>query len=105
MSELNQPAPGPVLQDITNVQAPEAVKSVDAQGHGFNLPEKYDYSAMEQNDGNNNGGGAWEGNATVYHWDGEEGDVGPEHPELEIELFGAPEDREAMGKDFSKYVY
>ncbi|KAH8907772.1 DEAD-domain-containing protein [Coniochaeta sp. PMI_546] len=44
----------------------------------------------------------WESNAKIYEWDGETGDVGPEYPELEIELFGAPETRVSHGIDFSK---
>ncbi|KAJ8123671.1 hypothetical protein ONZ43_g431 [Nemania bipapillata] len=44
----------------------------------------------------------WEGNARVYEWDGEEGDIGPEHPKLEFELFGNPETRDPQGIDFSK---
>lgn len=52
-----------------------------------------------------NGAHDWDGNARVYEWDGEEGDVGPEHPELEIELFGEPGKRAKHGIDFSKYVF
>lgn len=44
----------------------------------------------------------WDGNAKVYEWDGEEGDVGPKVPELETELFGAVETRVSHGIDFSK---
>lgn len=45
----------------------------------------------------------FEGNARVYHWDGEEGDVGPEFPELELELFGPPDQRLAVTPaDFAK---
>ncbi|KAK6193652.1 hypothetical protein LQW54_012235 [Pestalotiopsis sp. IQ-011] len=42
----------------------------------------YNYDAMA------NGSDDWDGNAQVYFWDGEVGDVGPEHPELEKALFG-----------------
>lgn len=38
----------------------------------------------------------WEGNAPVYDFDesaAEFGDVGPKHPELELQLFGNPETR------------
>ncbi|KAF2965411.1 hypothetical protein GQX73_g8169 [Xylaria multiplex] len=44
----------------------------------------------------------WEGNVRVYEWDGEEGDLGPEHPELESILFGDPALRDPQGIDFSK---
>ncbi|KIH91517.1 ATP-dependent RNA helicase [Sporothrix brasiliensis 5110] len=43
----------------------------------------------------------WAGNATVYEWSGEEGDVGPASEELERELFGDPEKRSGSGIDFS----
>ncbi|KAI0419031.1 P-loop containing nucleoside triphosphate hydrolase protein [Xylaria grammica] len=45
---------------------------------------------------------SWEGNVRVYEWDGEEGDLGPEHPELESILFGDPATRDPQGIDFSK---
>ncbi|KAK4124996.1 DEAD-domain-containing protein [Parathielavia appendiculata] len=57
----------------------------------------YDYSAYCTNEGHE-----WEGNARVYEWDGEEGDIGPEFPALEIELFGDPAKRVSAGIDFSK---
>lgn len=44
----------------------------------------------------------FECNAAVYEWDGEEGDVGPEFPALELQLFGTPESRlEIKGIDYS----
>jgi ATP-dependent RNA helicase DDX3X len=58
-------------------------------------PYKYDEYGK---DGNHE----WDSNAKVYEWDGETGDVGPEYPELELELFGAPEARVSHGIDFSK---
>ncbi len=42
---------------------------------------------------------SWDGGAAVYEWDGDEGEVGPEHPELERALFGTK--REGTGIDFS----
>ncbi|KAI1125782.1 P-loop containing nucleoside triphosphate hydrolase protein [Nemania abortiva] len=44
----------------------------------------------------------WDGNVRVYEWDGEEGDIGPEHPQLEFDLFGDPDSRDPQGIDFSK---
>ncbi|KAK5994957.1 ATP-dependent RNA helicase ded1 [Cladobotryum mycophilum] len=45
----------------------------------------------------------WDGNAKVYQWTDEYGDVGPKFPELELELFGEPSTRhERTGLDFSK---
>lgn len=48
--------------------------------------------------------GEYDGNAPVYHWDGEEGDLGPEFPELEIEIFGPIEQRaaQAMGPEMHR---
>lgn len=48
-------------------------------------------------------GGEYDGNARVYNWDGEEGDIGPEFPELEAELFGPPDKRDLpQGIDFTR---
>ncbi|KAI1771718.1 DEAD-domain-containing protein [Hypoxylon cercidicola] len=45
----------------------------------------------------------WGGNAAVYEWEGEEGDIGPENPTLEVMLFGPPEERQSTaGLDISK---
>lgn len=45
----------------------------------------YDYAAHAE---------TWAGNAPVYEFDPNElGEVGPIHPGLEVELFGAPENR------------
>ncbi|KAJ6443969.1 meiotically up-regulated protein [Purpureocillium lavendulum] len=45
----------------------------------------------------------WDGNARIYQWDNDFGDVGPKFPELELELFGDPALRhERVGLDFSK---
>lgn len=63
-------------------------------GHG---QSKYDYDDFIVR------GGEYDGNARVYHWNGEEGDVGPEFPELEHELFGPPDQRdEHTPADFMK---
>lgn len=60
----------------------------------------YDYESLAARSGE------YDGNASVYHWDGEEGDIGPEFPELENELFGPPEKRvlPVQGIDFSTLV-
>ncbi|KAI2782137.1 DEAD-domain-containing protein [Daldinia loculata] len=44
----------------------------------------------------------WGSNGAIYEWDGEEGEVGPVNPELELQLFGRPEERHCAGVDFSK---
>lgn len=47
----------------------------------------------------------FEGSARIYEWNDEFGDVVPRVPELEEELFGAPDKRHGRtGLDFSKYV-
>ncbi|KAI1867820.1 uncharacterized protein JN550_006961 [Neoarthrinium moseri] len=44
----------------------------------------------------------WGGNTQVYHYDGEEGDLGPVHPPLEKILFGNEDERELTVIDFTK---
>ncbi|KAI1335347.1 P-loop containing nucleoside triphosphate hydrolase protein [Xylariaceae sp. FL0016] len=57
----------------------------------------YDYSGGGE-------GRVWESASKVYEWDGEEGDLGPQHPELEVMLFGNLEERgDIYGIDFTKY--
>ena len=58
--------------------------------------EKTAYEYEEAGDRN------WDGNARVYEWDGEEGDIGPEHPQLENILFGIPEERNPVGINFTE---
>ena len=48
------------------------------------------------------GSAEWASNAQVYEWDGEAGDIGPEFPALEVELFGEPGNRGKQGIDFGK---
>ncbi|KAK4145337.1 P-loop containing nucleoside triphosphate hydrolase protein [Dichotomopilus funicola] len=61
-------------------------------------PVPYDYTAYAKND---SGGHKWDSNVKVYEWNGEEGDIGPEFPDLEIELFGQPDKRQdGRGIDF-----
>ncbi|OTB05034.1 hypothetical protein M426DRAFT_57791 [Hypoxylon sp. CI-4A] len=57
--------------------------------------QAYDYTENDENR-------EWGSNKAIYEWDGEEGDVGPEIPELEIQLFGRPEERRGAGVDISK---
>lgn len=76
-----------------------AAPSGDSAANGWVKPEEYDYGEYATS------GGKFDGNAAVYHWDGEEGDLGPEFPQLEAELFGPPERRELpQGIDFTKWV-
>lgn len=58
---------------------------------GWVKPLEYDYTQLSHQ-----GPDAprdWEGNAPVYQWDEEYGDVGPEHAQLEEMLFGPVENR------------
>ncbi|KAI0019896.1 P-loop containing nucleoside triphosphate hydrolase protein [Xylariomycetidae sp. FL0641] len=55
----------------------------------------YDYA-------DNDDGHEWESTAAIYEWDGDEGEIGPEHPGLEIQLFGKPEERDPSGIDFRR---
>jgi ATP-dependent RNA helicase DDX3X len=59
-------------------------------------PTSYDYATYTGRDGH-----VWESNAKVYEWDGQEGDIGPEFPELEMQLFGDPKYRAKEGIDFT----
>lgn len=54
----------------------------------WNTAVPYNYDNFSRRD-------EWEGNARIYEWDGEHGEIGPEFPELETEIFG---DRE-RGED------
>ncbi|KAI1351287.1 P-loop containing nucleoside triphosphate hydrolase protein [Xylaria sp. FL0043] len=64
---------------------------------------KEDWGEKTQNNYNeDNENISWEGNVRVYEWDGDEGDIGPEHPELESVLFGDPQTRDPQGIDFNK---
>jgi ATP-dependent RNA helicase DDX3X len=47
---------------------------------------------------------AFDGSAAIYEFKEEYGDVGPKFEELEIELFGRPDERSGTGLDFAKYV-
>ncbi|AEO65101.1 uncharacterized protein THITE_2043513 [Thermothielavioides terrestris NRRL 8126] len=64
---------------------------------GWVAATPYDYNAYADS-----GAHEWESNAAKYEFDGETGDVGPEFPDLEIELFGEPGTRAKEGIDFSK---
>lgn len=68
-----------------------------AASAGWTNQQPYDYSFAESQH-------EWEGNSRVYEWDGEMGAVGPEFPELELELFGPNSTNARHGIDFSKQV-
>lgn len=86
---------------VTPTEQATAEQATATEGQSkWAKPKVYDYSAMDGPERND-----WfESRAPVYEWDGEQGDVGPEHPELELELFGKPENRhELKGLDFTAY--
>jgi ATP-dependent RNA helicase DDX3X len=77
----------------SNVQP--VVQVVPDALEGWVRPTAYDYTGEAPRE--------WEGNAAVYEWDGEEGEIGPEFPELEIQLFGKPDERvQSHGIDFTR---
>ena len=53
---------------------------------GWVAPTAYDYTAMADASAST----TWDGNARVYQFTEEFGEIGPAHPELELELFGDP---------------
>ncbi|PHH50852.1 ATP-dependent RNA helicase ded1 [Ceratocystis fimbriata CBS 114723] len=58
-------------------------------------------SSWETEEPQNDEDCTWGHAGTVYEWDGEVGDLAPAFPEIEVELFGAPEERVApQGDDF-----
>jgi ATP-dependent RNA helicase DDX3X len=63
---------------------PEAGDGATPRG-GWVPPTAYDYSSYGADASSYND---WDGNARIYEWDGDQGDLGPEVPELEVELFG-----------------
>ncbi|KAL7929584.1 P-loop containing nucleoside triphosphate hydrolase protein [Trichoderma chlorosporum] len=72
-----------------------------ASAPGWVEPTAFDYTAMSQAEA----GSTWDGNARIYQWSDEYGDVGPAFEELEVELFGSVEDRNKHiggGLDFSR---
>ncbi|CAI4211129.1 unnamed protein product [Parascedosporium putredinis] len=90
---LRRANPPPRGMDPKMIAASEALKKMD-----WTPAKAYDYSTLGPGQEEN-----WDGAARIYEWDGEIGEVAPEHPELELELFGTPESRgEVRGIDFTK---
>ncbi|KAI1181103.1 P-loop containing nucleoside triphosphate hydrolase protein [Nemania sp. FL0916] len=84
------------------------LKAALPEGSEANVPlpvsaPKYDWGEMTENNYDEDTQDiAWEGNVRVYEWDGEEGEIGPVHPQLEFELFGDPNRGDPQGIDFGK---
>jgi len=76
-----------------NANGQPAVEGATAANGNWTAPTNFNYDTTD--DGVN-----WEHNARVYQWDGDEGDIGPENPELESILFGRPEERGTQGINF-----
>lgn len=90
-----------MMEALDSDQAVQEANTAGGIQSKWSKPVGYDYTTMDGPERGN----FFDGNARVYEWDGEEGEIGPEHPELELELFGNPEDRtEVKGLDFSAYV-
>lgn len=74
--------------------------AIDGEGKEWSKPLEYNYEELAQQgpvEATN-----WEGNAAIYEWNDEYGEVGPKHPELEVMLFGDPETRrDHTGLDFT----
>ncbi|KAM4065114.1 DEAD/DEAH box helicase [Hirsutella rhossiliensis] len=67
--------------------------------NGWVQQQATDYTAVEAAENMH----TWDGNAPVYQWSDEFGDVGPRFPHLELELFGDPATRhERTGLDFAR---
>ena len=105
--------PKAVASDSNNVevQAPAVSEPTRAQAHGWVEKNAYNYdvytkSSKEIDEGkadfqaNGVEVGDWAGNAEVYKWDDEYGDVGPAFPALERQLFGG--ETMKRGIDFGK---
>lgn len=94
MSDINAVGGSAAPAGGTDLQATN-----DNQNWGEAQP--YNYARYDENNMDHE----WEGNAQVYEYAGEDGEIGPEIPALEIQLFGEPERRGfTAGIDFSKCV-
>lgn len=79
----------------------EAVKADTGDSAAWVESRKTDYAAFSVGENPQQ----FDGQAKVYQWDEDFGDVGPKIPDLELELFGDPQTRhERAGLDFSKFV-
>ncbi|KAK4696807.1 hypothetical protein P7C71_g1167, partial [Lecanoromycetidae sp. Uapishka_2] len=101
-----------VTNRVANAQVNEDVEKRVREAN-WTKPQAYDYKALQEA----GAGGQrtsfaagstlaedpqeWAAGAIKYEWSDEYGDVGPEHKELEVMLFGG-EDRMQQGSEFSK---
>ncbi|KAI1140862.1 P-loop containing nucleoside triphosphate hydrolase protein [Hypoxylon sp. FL0543] len=82
-------------QAATLPEQAAALKRPDKPAGDWGKPVAFDYTETDVDR-------QWGSNGVVYEWDGEEGEVAPENKELEIQLFGRPEERYGAGVDISK---
>ncbi|KAG6013521.1 hypothetical protein E4U54_006620 [Claviceps lovelessii] len=77
----------------------ETAKAQTGESAAWVESQKIDYTAFSVGESPQQ----FDGQAKIYQWDEDFGDVGPKFEELELELFGDPETRhERAGLDFSK---
>ncbi|KAG6010965.1 hypothetical protein E4U43_008519 [Claviceps pusilla] len=77
----------------------ETAKAQTGESAAWVESQKIDYAALSVGENPQQ----FDGQAKIYEWDDDFGDVGPKFAELELELFGDPETRhERAGLDFSK---
>ena len=97
------------LPAIEEVPSGEVDDAKNPQKHGWVVKNAYDYdtynkTTKELHEADHSMGvetGGWASNAVVYEWNEEYGDVGPEFPLLEQQLFGG-EFRMTQGINFAK---
>lgn len=77
--------------------AADGQENATAMAEGWVDAQPYNYEAYSVDSS-----ATWDGNARVYEYDGESGEVGPEVPELELQLFGEADNRTGHGIDFSR---
>lgn len=99
-----------VLNGISNgVEGPtstaEAMDTSKLRDLGWVKPQAYDYeAAVARGPSDSSGGATWAHSFARYEWKEEFGDVGPEIPELEQDLFGN-EYISRRGVKFDEYVF
>jgi len=109
------------LPEITDAAPGEGEVSKNPREHGWVEKSSYDYETYNKSNKEIRDGaiittdgaegpnphamgvetGGWASNAAIYEWDDEYGDVGPEFPALEAQLFGG-EFRMQTGVKFDK---
>ncbi|PNY26698.1 ATP-dependent RNA helicase ded1 [Tolypocladium capitatum] len=77
----------------------QGANASDGAVPGWVEQQALDYTAATGGDGAQ----TWDGNAPIYEWNDDYGDIGPKFPQVEMDLFGDPDTRnDRTGLDFSK---